>query len=295
MYKYILCLFFVFFFGLLQAQEPLVKDENLPSNTQGEDIALEENQRLNKELEDLKQRLLQEEIEKKKAQDSLASQKNKNQLAKVKAGQISALKSKMAREPLIYKDAEDVDYNIAYQAIFLGDLEKAESHLNAFLQKNNTDVLSLGSSTNNAADIKRLQHKAMYLMAEIKLINDTPRDALVMFANAYRDSDDSRLILISLLGMVETFEVLDRGQELCLTVAKVSNVVSQIRAVDTSFRLEEDQRVFLQFVSKKFNCGAAPSSQARSRIPGANPPANSQPQTNTPQATEPEGDVVSID
>ena len=257
-------LFSIFLLSKANAEDVLVLDSvDDAIDIDVSNLAREENQKLNQEVEELKKRLENEAIAREVAEQASKDNRSKAyQLVTVRANQISALRAKLAKPPFLYKEIEDDDYNIGYRSIFTGDTSRAVQNLEIFYKKNHAPSL-------DPDDVSVMKDKAKYIVAEVHVIDNNLKDALALFSEVYVGTNNTRLILLSLFGMATVFETMQKQDELCLTIKRINGVLDQINNIDPSFKLDEEQRLFMQFMQKKYTCNYVDEAKKQESVPEA--------------------------
>ncbi|MDR0483812.1 MAG: hypothetical protein LBH40_00840 [Alphaproteobacteria bacterium] len=261
----------------------------------------EEISKLNLEVEDLKDKVMQQDQEAKNLKDELSEYKRKEELDNTRALRIERLKNILAKPVFSSKEIEDTDFNYAYSAILLGNLDQARESLLKFLAKdvkNNPlyyketaveqqpsrelikDPLNVeGKSTmtegsverNNSqpnapvatqkvvdedflASYQRAIDKANFLLGEIYLIDIQPKESVPFLVEAYNKSKDPDVIMLSLIGITESFSILKRYPEACVSIQRIERTLAKIKEIDPEYELRPSDLSFIERIRDISNC-----------------------------------------
>lgn len=291
-------------FGVLKAEETLVPQAEVQQSQKGDDNFSwqEEISKLNLEVEDLKDKVMQKDIESKNLQDELSEYKKREELDNTRALRIERLKSILGKPVFSVKDIEDDDLNFAFSAILLGNIDQAKESLIKFLAKDVKDnpnyykevevsqeparelikdplnvegksTMSSGSvERNNMAEAsapvakqrvvnedflvsyQQTVDKANFLLGEIYLINIQPKEAVPYLVEAYNKSKDPDIIMLSLIGITESFSILKKYPEACVSIQRIERTMAKIKEIDPEYELRPSDISFIERIKEVSSC-----------------------------------------
>ncbi|MCL2567652.1 MAG: hypothetical protein FWE18_06145 [Alphaproteobacteria bacterium] len=302
---YLVFLLVLLLFNVLKAETATLVPEDKVKQSQSADDNFswqEEISKLNLEVEDLKDKVMQQDQESKNLKDELAEYKKKEELDNTRSLRIERLKSILGKPVFSVKDIEDSDVDYAFSAILLGNLDQAKQSLTSFLAKDVKDnpnyykeietqpqpsrelikdplnvegrsTMSEGSvERNNAvensapavkqkvvdedfiASYQRTVDKVNFLLGEIYLINIQPKESVPFLVAAYNKSKDPDIIMLSLIGITESFAILKKYPEACVSIQRIERTMTKIKEIDPEYELRPSDLSFIERIREMSNC-----------------------------------------
>lgn len=287
---FIICCLFIF--TNISKADILPSDTTNQLNTDvldNEGLVEDEIVKLRKEVDNLNTELKQKEEAEENLKKELTQYQTQQQLQQDYNSQLTDLQQTILKEPFLTKDIEDGDYNLAYQSVSLGNIKYAEEHLKLFVNKDfksvslegfgptvpqvseNTNVPGDTDKSNNIAQqnaantkteqkkeyllaTQNLKDKAYYILGVINLINLDPKEAINNLSQAYKESNKANLVLLSLVKIIKAFDMLERKDEVCLTVKNFNSTLNQVQEADNEFTFPPQYITPVKETAVKYNC-----------------------------------------
>ncbi|MFL1780735.1 hypothetical protein ABSA28_00429 [Candidatus Hepatincolaceae symbiont of Richtersius coronifer] len=247
-YLYLLLLLLLPLFFPITLQAATTSTNQSPSITNySDDIITQQNFaeqeiiRLNQELEALKTQINEKELSEKQINLELETYKSKEALRIAKQNRLKNLQILLTSTLFGNKDSLDKDYRFAYQAIMLGSIEEGIKQFKVYLAKqekeDNKILTNQTAIKEDPSQIAKLNDKetsinakANFILGELLTIESDLRSALVHFAESYKQTQSIDISLLSLINMASLFDLLNRQDELCITLKRFDDDLSMIIA-----------------------------------------------------------------
>ena len=284
-YFYVVFLLFIYMPMILAEDSILNTDQQEVVNNAIEvdqESVQEEIRKLSTDLDELKHQLSIKEDEKSKLKLELDSYKTNEAKVAERKNQIENFILLIEKDPFIIKEIVDQDYNDALQAIRLENIDIASKYLIVFLGKKNkyqadtneqalTEQQQKDKEEEFKVNVQRMKDKANFLLGYINTINISYTDAIPYFASSYQQSEDQDLILLSLIGLMESFDHLNKEKEVCLTITRYYDSLKQIQNINRDWTWGIAQKTAVESLDIKYHCN---KSQVKNQdTASVNPPA----------------------
>jgi TolA-binding protein len=280
-------------------QAEVAKTQNVPAD----DFSLQDEiSKLNLEVEDLKDQVMQQEQESKGLKEELESYRKKEEENNTRSLRIERLKRILSQPVFSVQEVEDKDLDFAYSAILLNNLKEAKEGFIRFLAKNvkdnpnyykivkvpistpkklikdplninaekdNLEVIEENNNTRQEVKEEKIVDedfvnnyqksldKANYLLGEIYLVDIQPKEAVPYLVEAYNKSKDPDIIILSLIGITESFVILKKSPEACVSIQRIERTLEKIKQSDPDYEITPSDISFIELIKETSSCNVS--------------------------------------
>lgn len=305
-YLVFICVFLFFTNKTIAVETTLIpqsevnKSQNIPTD----DFSWQEEiSKLNLEVEDLKDQVMQQDQEAKSLKEELESYRKKEEENNTRSLRIERLKRILSQPVFSVQDIEDKDLELAFSAILLNNLEQAKESFIKFLAKDvkenpnyykivevpanppkrlikdplnvngERDTVEVIEENNNTREevttevikktvvdedfinaYQKTLDKANYLVGEIYLIDIQPKESVPYLVEAYNKSKDPDIIILSLIGITESFVILKKFPEACVSIQRIERTLEKIKQIDPEYQLTPSDISFIERIKETSSC-----------------------------------------
>lgn len=104
------------------------------------------------------------------------------------------------------------------------------------------------------ANYQKTVDKTNYLLGEIYLIDIQPKESVPYLVEAYNKSKDPDIIVLSLIGITESFAILKKYPEVCVSVQRIERTLEKIKQIDADYVLSPSDESFIERMKETANC-----------------------------------------
>ncbi len=111
--------------------------------------------------------------------------------------------------------------------------------------------------TDFVANYQKALDKANYLIGEIYLVEINPQESVPYLVEAYNKSKDPDIIILSLIGITESYTILKKYPEACVSIQRIERTLERIKQIDPDYILSPSDESFIERIKEISLCQAS--------------------------------------